>query len=414
MKRNSFIRIGLIISITLFGLVWGVNFLKGKGTFKSDSTYYIIYDRIDGLAKSNPVMVNGFAIGQVDHIGFTADTSGRLIVEISVKDKVELPGGSVARIFSSDLMGTKAIELIFGDEDFMHHSGDTLIPDFEGSLQEMVSVQMLPIKNQAETLLKQMEDAINVINLIFNEETRNRIQSSIKNIENTFSNLESSSTNLDSIVSGGKNNIENILTNVESITLNLEKNNNLITQSLNNVSQITDSLAQANLKQTLLETYALMANLNEITDKINNSEGTIGELVNNDTLYYNLEDVTYSLNRLLEDMRLNPKRYVQFSAFNLGKTVYVEKDESSNKKKKKDNVIYKIIIKQSNNSIPITPENFKGYKNVEEVMINGSYSYLIGKEKNIENARLYRKDVSSDFPEAQILEIKQGEYSIIN
>lgn len=414
MKKTSFVRIGIIISITLFALIWGVNFLKGKGTFKSEDVFYVVYDRIDGLTVSNAVLVNGFNVGQVNNISFLPDTSGRLVVELLIKSEFDLPGGTVARIFSSDLMGTKSVELIFGDEKYMHENGDTLLPDFEGSLQEMVSIQMLPIKNKAEDLLKQMEDAIGVINLIFNEETRSRIQSSIKNIENTFSNLESSSTNLDSIVSGGKYKIENILSNVESITQNLEENNKMITNALNNISMISDSLAQANLKQTMLETYSVMANLNEITEKINNSEGTIGELVNNDTLYSNLEDVSYSLNRLLEDMRLNPKRYVHFSAFNLGKTVYVEQDDSQSRKKKKENASYKILIMQSNKSIPLSPENFKGYKNVEEAMINGSYSYLIGKEKNIESAKLYLKNVRLDFPDASIVEIKEGKYTLIN
>jgi phospholipid/cholesterol/gamma-HCH transport system substrate-binding protein len=276
----------------------------------------------------------------------------------------------------------------------------------------MVSIQMLPLKTKAEDLMKQMEQAIEIVNYVFNEETRDDIMASFKNIKATFVNLESSSSNLDSIVSQSKNKLENILSNVESITKNLESNNKVITHALNNISNISDSLAHANLKQTMIETYQVMSQLNEITEKINNSEGTLGMLLNNETLYYNLEDVTYSLNRLLEDMRLNPKRYVQFSAFNLGKTVYVDRDESRSKKKR-ENIIYKIMILQSNKSVPLKPESFKGYKNVEEAMLGGSYIYLIGKEKNIENAKLYLKKVSVDFSEAQMVEIREGKYTIL-
>jgi phospholipid/cholesterol/gamma-HCH transport system substrate-binding protein len=127
MKKSAFIKIGLIMSITLFALFWGVNFLKGKGTFNTDNTFYVVYDRIDGLNVSNPVLINGFAVGKVTDIGVLPDTSGRLVVELSIKNEFNIPGGSVALIFSSDLMGTKAIGLLYGKEKYMHKPGDTLI-----------------------------------------------------------------------------------------------------------------------------------------------------------------------------------------------------------------------------------------------------------------------------------------------
>ncbi len=413
MKKSTYIKIGLIISITIFSLFWGVNFLKSKGTFSTDNIFYVVYNRIDGLTISNPVLVNGFEVGQVRDIHFLPDTSGRLVVQIAVKREFNIPGKSVARIFSSDLMGTKAIDLIFGDANYFEQSGDTLIADFEGSLQEMVSVQMLPLKTKAEDLMKQMEQAIEIINYVFNEETRQDIMASFKNIKATFANLENSSTNLDSIVSEGKNKMENILSNVESISSNLEQNNSLITQALKNVSNISDSLAKANLKQTINETYLVLNQLNDLIKKVNNSEGSLGLLVNNDTLYYNLQDVSYNLNRLIEDLRLNPKRYVQFSAFNLGKTVYVEEDQSDTRGKK-EKVVYKIQIVESNKPIPLNPENFKGYKNVEEVMLSGAYIYLVGQKKNMESAKQYLKDIQTDFPDAKVIEIKEGKYQVVN
>ncbi len=412
MNKSAYIKIGIIISTTIFISFLGVNFLKSKGAFSNDNIFYIVYDRIDGLDVSNPVLINGFTVGKVRNIEFLPDASGRLVVGIAIKNEYQIPGKTVARIFSSDLMGTKAIGLIFGDAGYMHQSGDTLIADFEGSLQEMVSIQMLPLKNKAEDLMKQMEEAIEVVNYIFNKDTRDDILNSFKNIKATFVNLEHSSSNLDSIVSDGKYKMENILSNVESITNNLEDNNEMITHALKNISDITDSLAQADLKQTITETNRILVQLNEITKKINNSEGTIGMLINNDTLYNNLEDVTYNLNRVLEDLRLNPKRYVQFSAFNLGKTVYVEEDQSDTKGKK-EKAVYKIMIHQSNNPVSLNPKNFKGYKNVEEAMIGGTYIYIIGNKKNIESARKLLKDVNPDFLEAKIVEIKDGKYTII-
>jgi phospholipid/cholesterol/gamma-HCH transport system substrate-binding protein len=412
-KRSTFIKIGFIVSLSIFGLLWGLNFLKGKGAFSNDEEFYVVYERIDGLEVTNPVLINGFKVGQVRDIHFLPGFSGKLVVVIALKPGLTLPKGTIARIYSSDLMGTKAVELILGKLEQAQLVGDTLIPDFEGSLQELVSIQMLPLKNKAESLMKEMEDAIEIVKVIFNEDTRNDITSSFKNIKATFANLEKSSTNIDSIVSSGKTRIDNILIYTESITKNLEAHNKDLANAMKNISKMSDSLAQANLKQVVMSTYSVMNQLDEITHKINGREGTLGLLLNNDTLYQNLEDVSYNLNRLVEDLRLNPKRYVQFSAFNLGKTVYVDQDQSDTRGKK-EKIVYKIQIKNSNTPIALIPENFKGYKNVEEAMVGGSYIYLLGNKKNLESARYFLKEVKVNFPEAFVVEIMEGRYTPIN
>ncbi len=412
MEKKNYIKIGIITSLIIFALIWGVNYLKGKDIFSSEYIYYVVYDRIDGLQVSNPVLVNGYAVGQVRNIGFLPDNSGKIVVTMALTQDFNIPGNTVARIFSSDLMGTKAVELIFGKADYLQQPGDTLKSDFEGSLQEMVSVQMLPLKKKAEDLMKQMEDAIEVINYVFNEKTQANIMSSFEDIKITFANLKESSSNLDTIVYANKTKIDAIMSNIESISANIEKNNDNISRVIDNTSRISDSLANSNLTQTINQLAELIAELNVTMQKINNSEGSLGLLVNNDTLYYNLEDVTYNLNKLLTDMRVNPKRYVHFSMFNTGKTVYVE--DANQVKGKKQKLRYKVMIYHSNT--PVSPQSpkFKNYKNIEEAVINNEYVYLTGNEKNKDKAKILLKEVSVDFPDAKIVEVKGGEYTIVN
>ncbi|HAZ02529.1 MAG TPA: MCE family protein [Marinilabiliales bacterium] len=410
MKNSTYIKIGLVATFSIVALIWGVNFLKGKGTFDTDDLYYVVYNRIDGLAVNNPVLINGFKVGQVRNIHFSSNKRGHLVVEIAVKKEYRFNKNAVARIFSSDLMGTKAIDLQMGNDTALHLPGDTLIPDFEGSIQEMVSIQMLPLKSKAENLMKEMEDAIEIVKFIFNEETQENITSSFKNIKATFSNLEKSSSNLDSIVVGGKGKFENILKNVESISSNLKNNNQQLTNLINNLENISDSLAKADIKKVMDKTFDVMVQLDTITHKINNGEGSLGLLINNDTLYTNLEDVSYNLNRLVEDLRMNPKKYVHFSAMNFGKTVYMDQNPEE-VRKQKQKIIYKIQIKTSNAPIALIPENFNGLKNVEEAMVGGTYIYFIGKKKNLESARSYLKEVMVFFPESFIVEIMGGSYT---
>lgn len=411
MNRSTLTKVGLIVTFALLALLWGVNFLKGKGAFNQDDIYYVVYDRIDGLEVSSPVLMNGFKVGQVRQINFSSDTSGRLIVEFAIKNKFKIPGKSVARIYSSDLMGTKAIDLKFGNADYLQQSGDTLIADFEGSLQEMVSLQMLPLKSKAEDLMKEIEEAIEIVKYIFNEETRDDVSASFKNIKNTFANLEKSSVNLDSIVHGSKGKLEIILSNIESISSNIENNNEAITSAIQNFSSISDSLVKADFAAVIRKTEHVMIELDLIASKINNGDGTMGMLINNDTLYNNLADATYNLNRLMEDLRINPKRYVQFSAFNLGKTVYAEEQTDKSKNPK---ALYKVQISSSIKSLALIPDNFKGYKNVEEHFSNKEYIYLIGNFKKVDDAKKLLSEVETDYPDAFIVKLSEDQIKPLN
>jgi len=301
-------------------------------------------------------------------------------------------------------MGTKAIELKYGNQPTFHQPGDTLIPDFEGSLQEMVSLQMAPLKSQAESLMKQMQEAITVIEYIFNAQTQEDIVESFANIKKTFVNLEHSSVALDSLMGTQKNRIDRILTNIELISRNLNLQEKNISSSLQNISDISDSLANSNLKQTIQKLDLAMIGLNQIINKVNSGQGTVGQLMNNDSLFANIEQLTYDLTILSEDLRTNPKRYTHFSAFDFGKKVYV----AENGAPIKGRLVYKIEIVRSNQRIEIKPDNFRGYENIQELELNGSYLYLVGSKSKLVKAQELLFEVKKDFPNASIIELKGG------
>lgn len=410
-NKSIYIKTGIVTGSIIIILFFGINFLKGRGIWGSQNYYYVIYNKIDGLNVSNSILINGFKVGQVSDIQFVDDMSGRLIVELSVDKKYKLPKQTTARIFSSDLMGTKSISLIYGKENSMQQDGDTLLSDFEGSLTEMVSVEMLPLKNKAEDLMKELEQVVTIVSHILNEQSQKNIEASLRSIKETFNNLSTSSSNLDSIMTGGKSKIENILANIESISKNLEQNNENIGHLLKNFSDISDSVAQANVKQLVNDMAGVMNSLNFIGKKIQAGEGNLGMLVNDNVLYKNLQDVSYNLNRLMQDLRENPKRYVRFSAFDFGKSIYLTDSALVNKKRGK--IIYKIQIKASNKSILIKPENFKNYRNIEEVSIHGLYIYTYGRFKKIERAKSKLREIQEDFPDAVLLQVFGGMYKEI-
>jgi len=300
--------------------------MKGKNILKYARTYTIIYNKIDGLEESGAVLLSGYNVGLVNEIHFLPDLSGRLSVHILLEEKFDLPLNTVAQIFSVDLMGTKAIRLNLAESDEFHQPGDTLIGDIEGSLQEQVSVQMLPLKNKAENLMLSIDSVLAVIQNTFNEDFRDDFSKSFEHIVATISNLQRSTYTLDTLLTNEEGRLARIISNVESISSNLRANNDELTNILKNFSSVSDSLASSDIKSTIENLDNTLAQMNIILEDINAGKGSVGMLVKNDTLYYNLEAAVGELDKLLRDMRENPKRYVHFSVFDLGKTVIVDEE----------------------------------------------------------------------------------------
>jgi len=341
MNKKSIIKIGLLIVVAIILTIWGISYLKGKDIFKETDYYYIVYNKINGLTASSSVMINGFKIGQVTNIQFYQDTTEYLVVEIMVEGKYKVRKGSKAQIFSQDLMGTKAIRLLNGKDNTFYQNGDTLPGTIEGDLMEQVNMEMLPLKKKAESLMSSIDSAIVMFRAVFNENTQENLRNTFASIKITIKNLERSTFTLDTILTGEKSKIVKIFNNVESITGNLKDNSTEISNIIQNFSSISDSLAKADIAKTLAKTDEALLQFNEILATINEGDGSIHQLLYNDTLYKNIENATYHLNRLLRDMHENPKRYINFSLVDFGKTTYIEdKDDDikateENKKKKK-------------------------------------------------------------------------------
>ena len=314
MKISRELKIGLVFIASVGIFFWGLNFLKGTDILSKKRFYYAVYDKIDGLDQANAVMVNGLKIGQVNRLSFLPGTS-KIVAELYIKNNIDIPKNSVAHIYGTDLLGSKAVEIILGDDTAFAQSRDTLTALIESSLMNQLNEQVEPLKKKAVALINSVDSVMSVIQSIFNEKTRSSLNTSIENIKKTLQNLEGASSNVNEILKTEKSKINSIMTNLDSITLNLKENGDNITTILTNFAQLSDSLNNADIPQTLKDANTAINNINDIAEKINRGEGTIGQLFTNDSLYIQLEKSTSNLNKLLEDLRLNPKRYVKFSLF---------------------------------------------------------------------------------------------------
>lgn len=315
MRIRRELKVGFFFLVAIAGFIWGLNFLKGKNIFSKERYFYAVYDDVNGLEKSNPVLINGMRVGQVSDMYFDPSMTGDVIVVLAVRNEFPIPENSVSRIFSSDLMGSRAVTIIIGDSKEPAMSGDTLVSTIEATLKEEVNKQIQPLKRKAENLILSIDSMVVAVQGVFNRDIRDEILTSVQSIRKTFQNLETTTSNIDTLVVTQSNRLASILYNLDMITMNLRENGEEINNTIDNISMISDSLSQAHIPETFRNLNRVVNDIAMITEKINSGEGSLGLLVNNDQLYIELEKTAYELNQLLEDIRVNPKRYVKFSLF---------------------------------------------------------------------------------------------------
>lgn len=295
---------GFIFLLAIIFLVYGLKYLKGLNVFQTNKPYYAIYDDIDGLQIGSSIRLNGFNVGMVNNIILNSDNN--LVVTLNIDGLDNIPENSICKIVNQDLMGTKGVSLILGQSNSFANSGDTLLGRVENSLQDEVNAQILPLKNKAEGLIGSVDSLLTIVTAVLNKNTRNSLSNSIKSLDETFEILSKTMVKIDSMVYDNDARVSKVLSNLESITTNLNDSNSGIKPILYNLSSISDTLSNANFG-------SLVNNINTISNNINSGSGSLTKLMNDEKLYNNLEKSTSELAELIEDIKNNPKRYVNFS-----------------------------------------------------------------------------------------------------
>lgn len=405
MKISKYTKLGFLIVTSFAILIWGLSYLKGNDIFKQNDYYHVIYERIDGLAESNKIVLNGYQIGQVTEIRFATNRTDRLLVTFSVDSKVQIPLNSVAQIITSDLMGTRSIEIIQSQSNETYQPNDTIPGTIEKDLKEQVSMQVLPIKNKAEQLLGTLDSAITVLTVIFNEDARQNLSESFVNINRTIENVERTTADLQQVVASEKGNFQDIMANFKGITNTFNENTDELGNTLQNLSQLSDTLASLSVTPILNNILLASNEIKDIMDKLNSDETTAGLLLSDDRLYNSVNMLSSDLSSLIRDIQNNPKRYLHFSAVDLGKDVYVNTGENA---LTAGNIQFKVHLISTENPIPLNSELFDGLGDVEEYKASGVYSYLLGSTNSYTEITDLQKKVRKKFQDASVVAFKNG------
>ena len=328
MKKE--VQIGLVAIIAIAVAYYGFSFLLGKQILRKGTQFYALYPSSGGIAIDNHVKLNGISVGKVNKVSLSDKKDGSVLVGFYIDhDNAAVTDSTIAKVASLDLFGTMAVILQNTRAGNVLGDGDTVMSEVEGDLKSAVDERLRPLEEKTNALIGSMDSLVSSIQIILDEDTRKNLHSSFKSINKSLKVFERTAGTLDASVEKETKRFDSILYNINSITANLNNNNERIDNVLKNFSDISDSLAKADITGTFDKAGKTLESVAVVMEKIEKGEGTMGMLINNDSLYNNLNESSAELDKLLEDIRVNPNRYVHFSVFG-------RKEKSAEKPKKKE------------------------------------------------------------------------------
>jgi len=302
LKISREIKTAILVILGIVLLIFGFNYLKGKNLLNASRTFYTTYENVEGLAISTPITISGLKVGKVQDITFTNDNSGNLLVELMVDSDYKFSKNSKAQLYEAGLIGGKAIAIIpaFDDAEIAKE-GDFLEGSVKAGLSELVNQRLTPLQVKIEKMMVSADSLLTNLNDVFDAQTKSNLKNSIAGLNETINAFKTTSSSLNDLINSNEEKIDSTLTNFNAISLNLSK--------------VTDSIANANLGQTIKDLQSTINNFDKILASVQSGDGSLGKLLKDEGLYNNLEGATKQLEELLQDMKLNPKRYVHFSLF---------------------------------------------------------------------------------------------------
>ncbi len=309
MKLSKELKTGLIAILAIISFVILYQFMKGKSLFTTDNIFYVKYDNVEGLAVSNKVSINGLKVGQVDEIKpITKGGKLHFVVKLTIDDNFEFSKSSTVEIFEPGLMSGKEmrINLFYGGE--TAKDGDTLKGDYQLSMLNSLSSQVKPVKDQLSNVLLKLDSTLASTNKIVDEQNRREIKLLLANLNKTIESFKSTSDRTSGILASNEKGLHDVVANANAAMMTANK-------TLDKYGSVAERINIDKLNGTIDQFSQTAGKLNNVISGIQNGEGSLGKLAKDEELYNNLTKTSKNLNELVEDFKVNPKRYVNFSVF---------------------------------------------------------------------------------------------------
>ena len=278
----------------LLVLYFGLHFLKGMTLFSGDNKYYVKFKDVSGLSVASPIFANGYRVGVVEEIMFDYQNTGEIVAAIDVDTELSVPKGSRAEI-ATDLMGNVKVLLVLGNAaDGMVAPGDTITGSQQvGAMGK--AADMIPAVQQ---MLPKLDSILASVNTLLADPA---IANSLHNVDQITADLTRTSHDLSLLTAQLNRQMPQMLQNADGV--------------LANTNQITKDISNMDFAATMTSVNTTLKNVEQMTAALNSREGTLGLLMRDPSLYYNLNSTMMHADSLMLDLKQHPKRYVHFSVF---------------------------------------------------------------------------------------------------
>lgn len=304
MKISREFKTGFIAIFVIALFIWGFNYLKGFNLFDPPSrTFFTEYNNVQGLSKASEVTINGLVVGQVTKISFSTDPlkKGVLLVEFNVVGDFEFSKNSIAKIYSTSLMGGKSLAIIPSFEGDQAVTGDFLKGEIESDIFSSFSDKINPLQSKVENVIVSADSLLVGLNQILDKRARREIKTSITDVNQIIDNFNNTSLAINEIIENNRLKLSKSMTNLEKASSNFAK--------------VSDSISALELNKTMQKLQLTLNNVNDVMGKIESGDGSMALLLNDPQLYNNLKNASKELEELLRDVKEHPKRFVHFSIF---------------------------------------------------------------------------------------------------
>ena len=306
MAISKEVKVGIMAVVGMVMLYFGVKFLKGSDFFSSDYKYYVLYDNIDNLQASNPVLINGLAVGQVTKVELLPERNNKILVTLNVSKKLQIRRTNCAMLKNASLLGGKAVYLqldsALSKERFKafstqyYNPKDTLRVGIEKDMISAITSQVAPIVKRADSVMVQIENILR------------EFEGVGKAAKGTLISAEATAGTLNATLLENRARIDAMLANLNTLSANIVETEKGFKPILGKMNTFADSLNAVRFTETVNK-------FNQILNKVNKGEGSLGALLKDKALYDNLNNLSINIDKLIIDLRLNPKRYIKISAF---------------------------------------------------------------------------------------------------
>ncbi len=302
MKVSKEVKTGALALVAIALFVFGYNYMKGHNILDSSKEIYAVYDDVEGLSNSSDVVINGLKIGKVTEIDFLNE-SGEILVTMRIKNDFEFSKNSIAQIYSDGLIGGKVMKILPDYAAETVKSGDTLPSEIEEGVIANVVSRLVPLREKLEGAMGGIDTLVQSLNNVLDESGQQDLKESLSSFNSTMKNLNESSAHINGLLDRNSTKLDSVIGNFD--------------KTAENLGSFSDSLALIEMQPILAKIDNTLNDLNAVSSKLESGEGTAGKLINDEELYNNLERTSKQMEELVQDIKLNPRRYIdlRFSIF---------------------------------------------------------------------------------------------------